>query len=73
LNGPLKGLPPTYVYAGSQDLVAPDVVLLEQAALAQGAPISFALVNGETHDWITLPLTDSLGYWPQIDHELGLT
>jgi triacylglycerol lipase len=70
LYGSLKGLPPTYVYSGSLDEVSPDVLVLEQEAVAQGAPISFALVNGEIHDWILLT-PDGLHYWPQIDQELG--
>jgi triacylglycerol lipase len=70
LYGPLKGLPPTYVYAGSQDPVAPDVLVLQQEAIAQGAPVSFVLANGETHDWILIT-PDGLHYWPQIDQELG--
>jgi triacylglycerol lipase len=40
-------------------------------AVTQGAPISFALVNGEMHDWIFLS-PDGIHYWSQIDHELGL-
>jgi triacylglycerol lipase len=71
LNGSLKGLPPTTVYAGSQDIVAPDVLVLQQEAVAQGAPISFVLANGETHDWILIT-PDGLHYWPQIDQELGI-
>jgi triacylglycerol lipase len=71
LYGSLKGLPPTYVYAGSQDLVAPDLLLLQQEAVAQGAPISFVLANGETHDWLIVT-PDTLHYWPQIDQELGI-
>jgi triacylglycerol lipase len=70
LYGSLKGLPPTYVYSGSLDEVSPDVLVLQQEAVAQGAPISFALVNGEIHDWIFLT-PDGLRYWPQIDQELG--
>jgi triacylglycerol lipase len=71
LNGSLKGLPPTTVYAGSQDIAAPDVLVLQQEAVAQGAPISFVLANGETHDWILIT-PDGLHYWPQIDQELGI-
>ncbi len=71
LYGSLKGLPPTYVYSGSLDEVSPDALVLQQEAVAQGAPISFALVNGEIHDWIFLT-PDGLHYWPQIDQELGI-
>jgi triacylglycerol lipase len=71
LYGSLKGLPPTYVYSGSLDEVSPDALVLQQEAITQGAPISFALVNGEIHDWIFLT-PDGLQYWPQIDQELGI-
>jgi triacylglycerol lipase len=70
LYGSLNGLPPTTIYAGSHDIVAPDLLLLQQKAVAQGAPISFVLANGETHDWL-LVAPDTLRYWPQIDQELG--
>jgi triacylglycerol lipase len=69
LDGSLKGLPPTYVYAGSMDPVAPDVLLLQQQAVAQGAPISFVLANGEMHDWLFL--SPDVHYWPQVHQELG--
>ena len=71
LYGSLQGLPPTTIYAGSQDIAAPDLAILQQNAVTQGAPISFVLANGETHDWIPVT-TDGLHYWPQIDQELGI-
>jgi triacylglycerol lipase len=70
LFGPLDKLPPTTVYAGSQDVTYPDIQLLQQAAVTQGAPISFVYATGETHDWITVT-PDGLHYWPQIREELG--
>jgi triacylglycerol lipase len=71
LFGSLKGLPPTYVYSGSLDSLAPDVVVLDQDAATQGAPISFVLRTGEFHDWILLS-PDGFGYLPQIEQELGI-
>jgi triacylglycerol lipase len=71
LYGSLKGLPPTYVYSGSMDSLAPDVVVLDQEALAQGAPISFVLATGEIHDWILLT-PDGSRYLPQLEQELGI-
>ena len=71
LYGSLSGLPPTYVYSGSLDPLEPEVFVLQQAALAQGAPISFVLANGQIHDWILLTPW-GLQYWPQIDQELGV-
>jgi triacylglycerol lipase len=70
LYGSLQGLPPTYVYSGSLDSLAPDVLVLQQEAASQGAPISFVLANGQIHDWI-LFTPDGPRYWPQIDQELG--
>jgi triacylglycerol lipase len=71
LYGALSGLPPTYVYSGSLDSLAPDVLVLQQEAATQGAPINFVLANGQIHDWIILTL-DGPQYWPQIDQELGI-
>jgi triacylglycerol lipase len=71
LYGSLTGLPPTYVYSGSLDILAPDVFVLQQAAVAQGAPISFVLANGQIHDWVLLTL-DGLPYLPQVNQELGI-
>jgi acetyl esterase/lipase len=70
LHGSLDGLPPTYVYSGSLDPVAPDVLVLQHNAALQGAPISFVLAKGGIHDW-ALITPDGPRYWPQIDQELG--
>jgi triacylglycerol lipase len=71
LYGSLNGLPPTYVYEGSSDILAPDVLVLQHNAALTGAPISFTLAKGEIHDWIILTV-DGPQYWPQIDRELGV-
>jgi triacylglycerol lipase len=71
LYGSLKGLPPTYVYSGSLDSVAPDAIVLQQEAAVAGAPISFVLGSGGIHDWVLATL-DGFRYWPQIDQELGI-
>ncbi|MGO8940672.1 MAG: PE domain-containing protein [Mycobacterium sp.] len=70
LYGSLSGLPPTYVYAGSLDPVAPDALVLAQEAVSQSAPISFVLANGGFHDWIILS-PGGVRYFSQIEHELG--
>ncbi|MDH6245547.1 alpha/beta hydrolase [Mycobacterium sp. OTB74] len=72
LYGSLAGLPPTYVYAGSEDLLSPDVLVLQKKAIAQGAPISFILRSGEIHDWALLPILDGGQVQDQIYQELGL-
>ncbi|MCV7197433.1 PE domain-containing protein [Mycobacterium angelicum] len=71
LYGSLTGLPPTYVYSGSLDALATEAAALQQAAIAQGAQMSFVLGNGGIHDWVLLTPVGPL-YWPQIDRELGI-
>jgi len=71
LYGSLAGLPPTYVYSGNLDSLAPDTLVLMQHANAVGAPINFVLGNGQIHDWVILTL-DGFQYWPQINQELGI-
>lgn len=73
LFGSLEGLPPTYVYSGSNEILAPDVLVLEQDAIAQDAPFSFILRSGEMHDWALFPALDGAQVQPQIYQELGLT
>jgi triacylglycerol lipase len=70
LYGSLTGLPPTYVYSGSLDPLETSAFALQQAAVAQGAPMSFVFANGGIHDWVLLTPAGPL-YWPQIDQELG--
>jgi triacylglycerol lipase len=67
----LSGLPPTYVYSGSLDGLFSEALALQQAAVAQGAPMSFVLANGQVHDWILLTPTGPLR-WAQIDQQLGI-
>lgn len=73
LYGSLDGLPPTYVYAGSDELLAPDILVLQEKAVAAGAPMSFTLRVGEVHDWALLPFLDGAAVQAQIYAELGLT
>ncbi|GJO22050.1 PPE family protein [Mycobacterium marinum] len=71
LYGSLSGLPPTYVYAGSQEILALDVLVLQQEAAAIGAPFNFVLAHGQIHDWVLLTL-DGPRYLAQINQELGI-
>ena len=72
LYGSLTGLPPTYVYSGSLEILAPDTLVLVQEAATQGAPISFVLSTGEFHDWPLLDLFSGSEYRSQIYQELGI-
>jgi triacylglycerol lipase len=71
LYGSLSGLPPTYVYSGSLDSLSTEAFVLQQEAVAQGAPMSFVLAKGQIHDWILLTPTGPR-HWAQIDQELGI-
>ena len=74
LFGSLAGLPPTAVYAGSNDVVAPDVLLLQDKALATpGADFTFVLRKGEPHDWAVLTiLPETQAVLPDIYRQLGI-
>jgi triacylglycerol lipase len=47
------------------------VLVLQQQAVTQAAPISFVLRTGEIHDWVLLT-PDGFRYLPQIYQELGV-
>jgi len=74
LYGSLAGLPPTAVYAGSRDIVAPDVLVLQDKALATpGADFTFILRNGEPHDWAAVTiLPETHAVLPDIYQQLGI-
>ncbi|ORW85412.1 lipase [Mycobacterium riyadhense] len=71
LYGSLSGLPPTYVYSGSWDPLEAQASVLQEAAIAQGAPFSFTLADFQIHDWV-LFTPGGLLYWPQINQQLGI-
>ena len=75
LYGSLEGLPPTTVYAGSLDLRAPDVLVLQQlVAATPGADFTFELRKGQIHDWIIFAfLPDARAERPGLYSHLGLT
>jgi triacylglycerol lipase len=71
LYGSLAGLPPTYVYSGALDPLVKQAAVLQNAAIAQGAPFSFILNQTGIHDFILLT-PSGLPYWPQINQQLGI-
>jgi acetyl esterase/lipase len=72
LNGSLAGLPPTYVYSGSMDLLSPQTLRLRDLASAQGLTnFTFILRNGEIHDWPIFPfLPEAITDLPTIESQL---
>lgn len=74
LFGSLEGLPPTWVYTGSLELLAPDVLRLQDKAIAAGADFTFILRKGEIHDWAgpgsIIPFTAGAAVRPQIYRQL---
>jgi acetyl esterase/lipase len=75
LFGSLAGLPPTAVYSGNLDLLSPDVLVLQDKALATpGADFTFILRNEELHVWAaTFWLPEAQAVLPDIYQQLGLT
>lgn len=56
LFGSLEGLPPTYVYSSSRDLLTVDTLRLRERVAAEGIPnVEFRLRAGLIHDWFTFP------------------
>lgn len=52
LYGSLSGLPPTAVYAGSLEILAPDAIALqEKSSVTPDANFTFDLRTGVIHDW----------------------
>ena len=74
LFGSLAGLPPTAVYSGNLDMLAPDVLVLQDKALATpGADFTFILRNGEIHDWAVITiLPETQAVLPDIYQQLGI-
>ena len=74
LYGSLAGLPPTAIYAGNLEILAPDVLVLQDKALATpGADFTFILRKGELHDWAVLTiLPETVAVLPDIYHQLGI-
>jgi len=74
IYGSLDGLPPTAIYSGSLSLLAPDALLLQQQAQAQGSPFTFVFARGQIEDWILFFfLPDAQKELPGIYQGLGLT
>lgn len=73
LYGSLAGLPPTTVYAGSRDIVAPGIVALQAKAAATGADFTFVLRKGEPHDWAIVTLFPEVKAGrPYLYQQLGI-
>jgi acetyl esterase/lipase len=74
--GSLTGLPPTAVYCGNLELLAADVLRLEERALATAAgDFTFILRNGAVHDWAmggTFGTSESAAVQRDIYRQLGL-
>ena len=74
LYGSLAGLPPTAVYFGNLDILSPDVLVLQDHALATpGADFTFILRKGEIHDWAIIQfLPETQAVRPDIYQQLGI-
>ncbi|MDG4664540.1 alpha/beta hydrolase [Mycobacterium sp. 236(2023)] len=72
LFGSLDGLPPTYVYSSSRDLLTVDTLRLRDRVLAEGIPdVTFRLRAGLIHDWYIFPfLPDARAERPNVYADL---
>jgi acetyl esterase/lipase len=72
LFGSLSGLPPTYVYSSSRDLLTVDTLRLRDRVAAEGIPdVTFTLRKGLIHDFATFPfLPDAHRVRPDIYRDL---
>jgi acetyl esterase/lipase len=74
LFGSLAGLPPTALYFGSMEILAPDGLVLQDKALATpGADFTFILRNGELHIWaVNTILPETIAVLPDTYQQLGI-
>lgn len=59
LFGPLTGLPPLLLFAGTRDLLLPDSRNLCVRAAAAGLDLTYHEAPGMIHDWMLLPLPEA--------------
>ena len=74
LFGSLAGLPPTALYFGSLEILAPDGLVLQDEALATpGADFTFVLRKGELHIWaLNTILPETIAVLADIYQQLGI-
>ncbi|MFG1933882.1 alpha/beta hydrolase fold domain-containing protein [Mycobacterium sp. NPDC048908] len=74
LFGPLAGLPPTALYFGDMEILAPDGLVLRDKALATpDADFTFILRKGELHIWaVNTILPETIAVLPDIYQQLGI-
>jgi triacylglycerol lipase len=78
LYGSLAGLPPTVIYSGSLEILAPDTLKLQDGARGLGGANNFTFVlrNGTLHNWAQggLPINRAaVAVRPDIYRQLGVT
>lgn len=59
LHGPLAGLPPIRLFAGTRDLLLPDSRHLARRAAEAGVDLLYHEAPDMIHDWMLLPLPES--------------
>jgi acetyl esterase/lipase len=72
INGSLHGLPTTYVWSGSADLLSPQTLRLRDITAAQGLTnFRFILRAGEVHGWVAFPfLPSAIRDRPELERQL---
>jgi acetyl esterase/lipase len=59
-NGPMAGLPPTWVFVGTRDIGHPDAVAFARSASAAGVPVQLTAVEGAVHVYPLVPAPEGI-------------
>ena len=66
LFGDMAGLPPVTLYAGTQELLYPDLVLLNERLRAAGVDVDFHVGRGLYHEYPLMPIPEGRAAARQI-------
>jgi len=71
INGPLTGLPPLDVYAGTRDLLLPDMVRLRERAAAEDVTMRLTVCEGAVHVYPLTPTPEGRAAAAAIVNEIA--
>ncbi|WP_142254168.1 alpha/beta hydrolase [Mycobacterium sp. NS-7484] len=72
-GGPVEGLPPTTMYIGTREVIAPGVLKFAKLMDDAGSDVSVVIGMGQMHGWATLPInSQNANYRDDIYRQLGI-
>jgi len=75
-QGSAAGLPPTAIYVGTRDMLAPGQLAFAARMVQEGSPVTVVIGMGQIHDWANggIPTNSQAALYRQdIYAQLGLT